>query len=264
MKQQHSALPLLPSKLCRLLFFAFCIKLSVLGTMIFEPNLFGLFTNEATSQGQFAGKNTAHAATTDGAGAPPSISNIVPDVGMNPPAPQRPNTNPAGGMANPYGTPAPQTTTDQQGNWTLPQVPDRPKVVAGQNATQAGAGGPLVREALVRKQEELARKEQELRALDTELSDKLEKMQLLENRLTIMMKDAEDTKDAKFRHLVDVLSNMKAKSAAQVLETLDRKIAVRVLAGMRGRQAGEILTFVKPEIAASLTEALTRMQLPLE
>jgi flagellar motility protein MotE (MotC chaperone) len=79
-----------------------------------------------------------------------------------------------------------------------------------------------------------------------------------------MIKDAEESKDAKFRHLVDVLSNMKSKQAAAVLETLDPKIAVRVLAGMRGRQAGDILTFVKPEIAAHLTEALARMQLPLE
>ena len=57
---------------------------------------------------------------------------------------------------------------------------------------------------------------------------------------------------------------MKAKQAAAVLETLDPKIAVKVLAGMRGRQAGEILTFVKPERAAQLTESLARMQLPLE
>ena len=100
--------------------------------------------------------------------------------------------------------------------------------------------------------------------LESELSDKLEKMRILENRLAMMIKDAEETKDAKFRHLVDVLANMKSKQAAAVLETLDPKIAVRVLSGMRGRQAGEILTFVKPEIAAKLTEDLARMQLPLD
>jgi flagellar motility protein MotE (MotC chaperone) len=79
-----------------------------------------------------------------------------------------------------------------------------------------------------------------------------------------MIKDAETTSDAKFRHLVDVLSNMKARQAAAVLETLDRKVAVNVLAGMRGRQAGEILSFVRPEVAAHLAESLARMQLPFE
>jgi flagellar motility protein MotE (MotC chaperone) len=117
---------------------------------------------------------------------------------------------------------------------------------------------------MARKQEELARKDQELRMLDSDISAKLEQMQMLENRLSAMIKDAENTRDAKFRHLVDVLSNMKARQAAAVLETLDQKIAVNVLAGMRGRQAGEILSFVRPEVAAHLAEALARMQLPFE
>ena len=60
------------------------------------------------------------------------------------------------------------------------------------------------------------------------------------------------------------MSNMKARQAAEMLQTLDQRIAVRILAGMRGRQAGEILNFVRPEIAANLTAALTRMQLPFE
>nr|WP_116304781.1 hypothetical protein [Nitratidesulfovibrio sp. HK-II]GBO94993.1 flagellar protein FlbB [Nitratidesulfovibrio sp. HK-II] len=89
-------------------------------------------------------------------------------------------------------------------------------------------------------------------------------MQDLEARIKIMLKDAQGMKDEKLRHLVDVYTNMKAKQAAAVLETLDEKIAVRILAGMRGRQAGEILTFVQAEKAAKLSEALTRMQLPLE
>lgn len=131
-------------------------------------------------------------------------------------------------------------------------------------APVAGQPGSLSLEALTRKQEELARQEQDLKVLQAELDAQFQQMQELELRLKIMLKDAEELKDARYRHLVDVLSNMKAKQAAAVLETLDQKIAVRVLAGMRGRQAGEILTFVKPEIAAHLAEALARMQLPLE
>ena len=65
-------------------------------------------------------------------------------------------------------------------------------------------------------------------------------------------------------HLIDVYSNMKAKQAASVLETLDERIAVKILAGMRGRQAGEILTYVNPQKAARLSESLTKMQMPLQ
>lgn len=124
--------------------------------------------------------------------------------------------------------------------------------------------GNLSREATQRRQEELARKEQDLKTLEKDLDDRLLRLQDLEVRLQTMLKEAEGVENAKFRHLVDVFSNMKAKQAAEVLETLDEKIAVKVLAGMRGRQAGEILTFINPTKAARLSESLTRVQLPLE
>lgn len=122
----------------------------------------------------------------------------------------------------------------------------------------------LTREALQQKQQDLSRREQDLARVQKEIDQKLERLQGLEKRLAQMLKEAKDTKDKKMRHLVDVYSNMKAKQAAQVLETLDEKIAVKILAGMRGRQAGEILTFVKPDKAARLSEALTKLQLPFE
>lgn len=136
---------------------------------------------------------------------------------------------------------------------------------SGPAAQQAQpAVNSLTLEAINRKQEELARREQDLRALEQELDARLVQLQGLEMRLQTMLKDAEETKSDKYKHLVDVLSNMKSRQAAEVLETLDEKIAVRVLAGMRGRQAGEILTYASPAKAARLTEALARMQMPLE
>lgn len=128
----------------------------------------------------------------------------------------------------------------------------------------APAQNSLSREALQRRQDELARKEQDLQTLERDLDDRLVRLQELEVRIKAMLKEAEEVKNAKYRHLVDVLSNMKAKQAASVLETLDEKIAVKVLSGMRGRQAGEILTFVNPGKAARLSEALARVQLPFE
>lgn len=137
--------------------------------------------------------------------------------------------------------------------------PDQPDA-----AGQPKAGASMTRDALTSRQEELARKEQELRALETDISAKLEQMEILESRLQAMMRQAEDIEGAKFRHSVDMLSNMKSRQAAAVLTTLDERIAVKILAGMRGRMAGEILTFVEPQKAARLTESLIRMQMPLE
>lgn len=143
-----------------------------------------------------------------------------------------------------------------------------PAAHAAQPESAATAKPPpqsnISREATQRRQEELARKEQDLKTLEKDLDDRLLRLQDLEVRLQTMLKEAEEVENAKFRHLVDVFSNMKAKQAAGVLETLDEKIAVKVLAGMRGRQAGEILTFINPIKAARLSESLTRVQLPFE
>ncbi|MGE4299606.1 MAG: MotE family protein [Desulfovibrionaceae bacterium] len=148
---------------------------------------------------------------------------------------------------------------------------DRPRAGAdnaGQGmASSSGAGqssSSLEKEALLRKQEELNRQEQDLKSLQQDVDAKLVRLQELEAKLGRMLEEAKATKDAKLKHLVDVYSNMKAKQAATVLESLDERIAVKILAGMRGRQAGEILTFVGAEKAARLSEALTKMQVPFE
>ncbi len=148
-----------------------------------------------------------------------------------------------------------------------PDSGQQPADPAQQSPAQQAGGLPqdaLTRESLQQKQEELNRREADLNRLQQEINQKIQNLQQLEQRLQVMLEQAEETKDKKMRHLVDVYSNMKAKQAADVLSTLDEGIAVKILAGMRGRQAGEILTFVNAEKAARLSEALTRMQLPFE
>ncbi len=139
----------------------------------------------------------------------------------------------------------------------------------GQNAEaprQMAAQGDLSEEwqNLRRRQEEVQRQEQTLRALENELDAKLNRLQELETRIQGMIEEADVLKDRKMRHLVDVYSNMKPREAAKALEALEEPVAVKILSGMRGRNAGEVLSFVDAEKAARLTEALTRMQLPLQ
>ena len=267
MKSQPCASNRRPSRLCGLLLCVFTVKLAILGLMIFDPLLPDVTSlipgmSSASSGGSRNGE--ALAATGEGAAASPALPATAPSAmpSGNAQVQTQPSGQPlAGGAAPVNGTGA--SSIDQPSR-ALPGISSRQPGHATAGGTGATAETNLTMDTLARRQEELARKDQELRILEGELNAKLEQLQMLENRLTVMIREAEETKDAKFRHLVDVLSNMKAKQAAAVLETLDQKIAVRVLAGMRGRQAGEILTYVKPEIAAHLAEALARMQLPFE
>lgn len=233
MKRQPSGSGLRLSRLCRWLVFVAAIKLSLLlGLALDLPEMLRPLLGEAL---------TSVASLT----APHKVQEI--------PAPQTPHADApaARGKASAPGMGVAMAAEATPPQTTQPEVP-------------TPAGDLMNRETLQRKQEDLTRREQELRQLQHQVDTRLEELQSLESKLQAMIKEAQGMKDEKFRHLVDVYTNMKAKQAAAVLETLDERIAVKILAGMRGRQAGEILTFVDAKKAARLSEALTRMQLPLE
>jgi flagellar motility protein MotE (MotC chaperone) len=112
------------------------------------------------------------------------------------------------------------------------------------------------------KKQALARKEEELRQLEKTLDDKLAESRQIQGDIRKMLDEADVLKDKKIKHLIDVYSNMKAKQAALVLESLEEDIAVKILSGMRGRKAGEILSYVAPKKAALLSERLTDLRIP--
>jgi flagellar motility protein MotE (MotC chaperone) len=118
--------------------------------------------------------------------------------------------------------------------------------------------------ALLKRQDELDQREQALKSLEADLNTRVAKLKEMETSLKGMLEEAKGVKDQKLKHLIDVYSNMNAKQAAKVLETLDNNIAVKILAGMRGRQAGEVLNNMEAKKAAGLTEMLTKMQLPVQ
>ncbi len=167
-------------------------------------------------------------------------------------------------LAGPALVHAQQPASEIPGAWDVAQQDAAPGSVNSQ--PQQAAQGNLSEEwqNLRRRQEEVQRREQALQALEQELDAKLNRLQQLETRLQGMLDDADVLKDGKIKHLVDVYSNMKPREAAKALEALEEPVAVKILSGMRGRNAGEVLSFVDSEKAARLSEALTRMQVPLQ
>lgn len=119
-------------------------------------------------------------------------------------------------------------------------------------------------QVLKRREEELAAKQRSLTALEASLDAKIEEMEALQVRLNALLDEARNVKDERLQKLIKAYGNMKAKSAAAVLETMDSGLAVKILAGLQGRQAGEILGFIEPRKAAQLSEALTEINAPFE
>jgi len=137
---------------------------------------------------------------------------------------------------------------------------------AGEQAGQENATADATKseaeqlQDLAARKQALDKREAELHTLESEVDAKLNKLKELEARMQALIESAGAIQDEKMAHLIDVYSNMKPKQAAQVLETLEEPIAVRILAGMSGRKAGEILSSVRADRAAALSAALTRLQ----
>ena len=139
----------------------------------------------------------------------------------------------------------------------LTQEPATPSTQDNTTETAAQPDQPLDINA---REQALAKKEAELQALEAQVDEKLTKLRELEIRMQNLIDSAASIQDEKMAHLIDVYSNMKPKQAAVVLQTLEEPIAVRILAGMSGRKAGEILSSVRADRAAALSAALTRLQ----
>ena len=118
--------------------------------------------------------------------------------------------------------------------------------------------------ALKKKEERLAAKERDLVQLESDIKAEAERVSKLHAEIRAMLDEAKNLKDERVKQVVDIIANTKSKKAAQIIENLDEDLAVKVLAGMRGRQAGEILTFVESKKAAALSKALTEIQIPFQ
>ncbi len=136
-----------------------------------------------------------------------------------------------------------------------PAAPDKKAIPPAQQPESV-----LSVQVLRQRAEALDRQEQALKTLEADLNARLASLKELESSLKGLLDEAKSVKDEKMRHLIDMYTNMKPKQAASVLETLDEGVAVKILSGMKGRQAGEILTFVAAKKAAKLSEDLTKFQ----
>jgi flagellar motility protein MotE (MotC chaperone) len=69
-------------------------------------------------------------------------------------------------------------------------------------------------------------------------------------------KKAEDEKQ--FKHLIKVYSAMKPQNAADLIEKLDLELAIKLLSKMKGDNVGKILSYVKVEKAAKISEGIIK------
>ena len=109
---------------------------------------------------------------------------------------------------------------------------------------------------LKRREEELRIKELKIKAIEAKVSKDLEKIEkgISESKQQLGMQD-EKTKE-NVEALIKVYSSMKPEEAANLIEAIDDDLALKIVAGMKSKIAGKVLSQLDVKVAKRISETL--------
>jgi len=115
------------------------------------------------------------------------------------------------------------------------------------------------RQELDARRDRLAKTEERLQLLRDKMREDLNRLERYRDQIQTGLDQEKDIRSDKMEHLVKVYSNMNPEKAAERIDRMDRKTAVKLLSGMSGEAAGRILSFVDPDKANRISQDMTRM-----
>jgi flagellar motility protein MotE (MotC chaperone) len=149
--------------------------------------------------------------------------------------------------AKPDAAPAPNAAAAAE----TPAAPAPDKLSAGERA---------VLESLQQRRQELETRAREidvrdnlLKAAEKRIEMRLQELKELEARLNGAATKKDEAEVAKFKNLVSMYENMKAKDAAKVFDRLNMRVLIEVVNAMNPRRMSDILGQMTPEVAERLT-----------
>jgi flagellar motility protein MotE (MotC chaperone) len=92
-----------------------------------------------------------------------------------------------------------------------------------------------------------------LRAAEKRLEGRLAELKDIEARVNEALQQKDDAEAARFKNLVTMYENMKAKDAAKIFDGLDLKVLLQVAKEINPRRMSDILAQMSPETAQRLT-----------
>jgi flagellar motility protein MotE (MotC chaperone) len=100
---------------------------------------------------------------------------------------------------------------------------------------------------------ELDVREDLLRAAEKRVAGRIDELKDLEARVAAAMQQKDDGEAARFKNVVTMYENMKAKDAAKIFDGLDIKVLLDVAKDLNPRRMSDILAQMVPENAQRLT-----------
>ncbi len=118
------------------------------------------------------------------------------------------------------------------------------------------------RRVMVQREIEIRKEENRLIELRADIKKRIATLKKIENRLQNTLKKADSSDKKSINHLVRAYSAMGPDEAAQLLNTMNLNLAVRILRDMQVKKAGTILAVVEPRRAARISEKLAQSNTP--
>jgi len=210
---------------------------------------------------------SSRAALAQGLGADARVADMPPPVVLEEAAPAKRSEPARSWVRDIYGPPeytgsvaakpdaAPSAPPADKGatpvvTTTAPAEP-KPALSAGERA---------VLESLAQRRQELETRAREidvrdslLKAAEKRIEQRLQELKDLEARVNGAASRKDEEEAAKFKTLVTMYENMKAKDAAKVFDRLNMPVLVQVVNLMNPRRMADILAQMTPEMAERLT-----------
>ena len=128
---------------------------------------------------------------------------------------------------------------------------------------QVSAGERAILERLQERRTELEARARELdtresllKAAEKRLESRVNELKDLEARINNALKSKDDSDQARFKNVITMYENMKAKDAAKIFDRLDMRILVEVASQLNARRMSDILGQMSAEAAERLTVEL--------
>jgi len=170
----------------------------------------------------------------------PDITGAVGESKSAPPEPAPKGNRPAPKAAEP--APAPATAP--------PTPPERPVSPAERAILERLAER---RNELEARGRDLDMRESLLKAAEKQLEARINELRELESRVNTAMQNKADSEASRFKNLVTMYDNMKAKDAAKIFDRLDMRVLLEVASQINPRRMSDIMAQMQPEAAERLT-----------
>lgn len=118
------------------------------------------------------------------------------------------------------------------------------------------------KKVLDQREEELNKKAAEIEAQKAAIEKKLVELEEYRTKISTMLQDRIKSDDSKVETLVQVYTNMKPGQAAKIFETMDEDLVIDILSRMKKKSAAEILNLIKTEKAQAFAERYAGYRVP--